>query len=1156
MGHRAFSPLIILSRIPWRLHVAHMTATACHGVLILMTRYRLSYDAYTHMFFADHYLNNSNSLWDPRWYTGFSVVSYPPLTHQVMALIAALTQSLPMTLGRPAGGVDTAFAVLLLLVTALLPIAVYAFARVFIEPESAGNAAIGAALLPSIYLAAHVFGQLPTLCALLLALFALAALARYLRSGDRVMAALAVTLTASVAATHHATLLFMPFGIAAIAGHLLLNKQHPAQDQLRRHMIIIRLLVIAFPIAAICLFVIWPFWLWGLHQTMQTPIDHLSRHNFLTDIVAIQFFFLPVYGLFIVVIPYIFLNLRHKQTLAPAVACIVLGILGLGGTTTLPRLLFSNGWEWLTYDRFALWASIMMLVFAGRFATALTRRLSTRAKWQPVSRFMLSARTAIVVLITLLPLVITAFGVALFPTWFPTQPPQLDLRPIVAFLNAQDSVTHQPNANWRYVTFGFGDQLAALSIASPATTIDGSYHTARQLQELRDSGIGQIDAVFWSDKGVTAINPILANADHYSVRWGFVDRAEYIPVLQQHGWAFNRFLSNGVSVWENPRPGLPVTSESPSTTDPLQLIAWQVLPLTMLLTTGVLALGIANPVITHRLLLRLHSMIVCVLPVTLCFWFYRELAPISYPRIYFTYTDLLLFLSDGLIVVAVLLWILSRWIVPGQVQTALYSVRKVRNVLGSIAIGNHFDRFVWLMTRLLFSLCLLATLSAIWAIDRRLSIATSLHLWLLFMFYCSLKDNPVPIGFLCVGMSAALLIQAGISMTEAIQQSTTFLMHWPLAMQWPGILDPSIRGASVVQLPDGTRWLRAYGSLPHPNILGGIASIALMAPAAWLADAGAASTSYEIQGGMRQTPSERLSATGLYLRLKRLWSVVLIGAVGAGILVVFLTFSRSAWIGCTAAILVLTWQRHKLPRMRLLFAAALIVVILIGVINLASTGTTREAVGNAHLSPPASIPFSQMALTRVAGLALGVSTEQQSIEVRTWMTEHALAIIHDHPLLGVGAGNFVVALVNQNPGDFMLEPVHSILLLVTSELGFAGLMLILAISGTLIISIIRLPHHVATATRSARTGKANAILPFGAFATMNDGETVNPPLIIPTSIVSAIAASAMVACLISAAAFDHYLWTTAPGRDLLWLVIGIWASTSTLRQKPRKPPRL
>ncbi len=81
------------------------------------------------------------------------------------------------------------------------------------------------------------------------------------------------------------------------------------------------------------------------------------------------------------------------------------------------------------------------------------------------------------------------------------------------------------------------------------------------------------------------------------------------------------------------------------------------------------------------------------------------------------------------------------------------------------------------------------------------------------------------------GAIVALVLQAGIGFTEFVLQSTAFLA--PLNLTWPGIIEPAMRGVSVVQLADGARWLRAYGTLPHPKILGGLGLMLLAGPAAW-----------------------------------------------------------------------------------------------------------------------------------------------------------------------------------------------------------------------------------------------------------------------------------------------------------------------------------
>jgi hypothetical protein len=539
-----------------RLRLAIGLALIGHWPFVASARYRPSYDAYVHMFFADHYWRDWWALWEPRWYTGFTVVSYPPLVHQ---LIAALS---------PLAGIEIAWAIVLLSVLIALPTGGYAFACIFVSRRAAGYAAIASAVLPSIYLSAFTFGQLPTLAGLLAALWGLAVLARYLRNGRPLDGALAVMLMAVVAAAHHGTLLFLPWGVAAVAAHKALHGRAAMWQWL------VRLAIFSLASIVAVLVVIWPFWQWGMSQTMQTPIDHLSRHNLMLDPSAAAMFFWPVYGPLVLLIPWAVRAAIHKRRIALGALFAVMLVLGLGGTTPLPRWLYGEQWAWLTYDRCALWASIALLPFAGQAALLVQRRLRCLDDrvWLTASEIALVAMGA------------SSAAAVMMSTIRPTQPRPLDMQPIVTFL-AQDD-----HSQWRYLTFGFGDQMARLSLLTDATTIDGSYHTARQLPELRTSGIGQIDAAYWSPMGVDGLDPILDRASAHSVRWGFVNLSAYVPVLARHGWRYFATLANGVQVWENPSATIPQDDPPTGTTEPLTSISWGVLPLASVTVTGALAL--------------------------------------------------------------------------------------------------------------------------------------------------------------------------------------------------------------------------------------------------------------------------------------------------------------------------------------------------------------------------------------------------------------------------------------------------------------------------------------------------------------------------------------------------------------------------------------
>ena len=944
-----------------------------HGALIITARYRLSYDAYNHMFFGDHYRMDWWSLWDTRWYTGFSVNSYPPLVHQ---LIGALSHLI---------GIDAAFALVLWITVTLFPLGLYAFTRIFLGRSAAGYAALGAAFLPSVYLAAHIFGQLPTLAGTLTALFAVAALHRYLREGSRLDGAMAVSLLSTVMAFHHGTLLFLPWLVLAVTVRLFLSRQITWQRLAGR------LLVVAMFSALAMLLVIWPFWEWGRAQSLQTPIDHASRHNFFQDPLAAVIFFLPVYGPLMILIPRALSLARHRKLSGLGIAFCVLFLLGLGGTTPLPHWLFGEGWAWLTYDRFAFWASVTLLPFFGIFMILLRRQRSR------------GARTKV-----FLTLGATSMIVGLITTFLPLQPGAVDMRQVVGFLEQDD------RSNWRYVTFGFGDQLALLSTLTGATTIDGSYHTARTLPELRSSGLGQIDTAFWIPNGLAALDPILQKSGEHGVRWGFVNVSKYVPVLERNGWVKVKAFKGGVQVWENPNAKLPPQPQVPSP-NTLASFSWGTLPVLSLITS--LSLGSLRlwPRSAEYFLRACYTFCVALLPLGICFWYFRTIYTIPHERVYFIYTDALFFLADGFVLLAVILWLALK-----------------------IKYGSPLSSSLVLLPS---ALCILTFLSIYWSRDPRTSLYVSLHILLVFLLILSLRDRPDAWKLVLAGLCAALSIQLVAGLVGFVSQSTAFLA--PLHLTWPGPTDPSVRGAVVVQLPGGQSFLRAYGSLPHPNILGGFALTFLLGPIAFF---------------LRRDQPNNL---GLLLLIP-------------GVSLLALTFSRSAWLALVVFSMVLLWKSSYFERRR--------VVVMLTIMALTFVMTL--------------LPYHELVQARTVNTTS--HAEEFSFIGRAWLNGSAVRMIQEYPLAGVGIGAFTVELAERAGEGYVVEPAHNILLMAGAELGIPGLLLVLALM-------------ILFAWRLFKTQNPNAIL-----------------------------AGAALTGLVLIAMFDHYIWTLAPGRLLLGLVIGLF----------------
>ena len=939
--------------IPRHVRLAVLLAFLCHGLFILTAHYRLSYDAYTHMLFANHYAENWFSLWEPRWYTGFTVVSYPPLTHQLIALFV------------PVLGFDAAFALILWGVTTLYPLGIYAFSRIFTGRTASSYAALATAMLLPIYVTAYVFGQLPFLTSTLFALFSAASLAGYLRDGGLHNFLLTIALFTTTMAAHHATLIVQPFFVIAVVCSQI--------DKDNWRTICFRLLVFALPAIVAGLTVIWPFWDWGAYQVMQTPIDHASRHNFLTDPHALAIFFFPLYGPFVVVIPFL-IRRWHSRFVGLLFSFVILFLLGLGGTTPLPYLFFGDSWEWLTYDRFAFWACVTLAPFFGMLFIQLKY---TRRNYQQSVSVLRRKTTVSIVFFSVFAL--TALGAWFQPFVFPTQPQPINMRPIVDFLEQKD------NSKWRYLTFGFGNQFAHLNLLTQATTIDGSYNTARTLPELRESGIAEVDTAYWALNGIPAIEPILKKSGEYGVRWGFVNRKDFVPALEKTGWIYLRTFPNGIQVWENPQAIIPETPPTPKA-DSFATFSWGVFPVLSLITALSLGGLRVYPVSAQYIIRNLYAFAVALIPLSLCLWFFKTIVEFPQRRVYFTYTDALFFFSDALMLLAVILWLV--------VSVADSSIDRTRpSVLGYLSSIRSYSAKPILFHRFSFNLPLLlifvlTSLSVFWSRDWRVSLYASLHFWFLFVFILSLRNWNEAWMIAAFGFCLVLGIEILTGFMGFASQSTGFLE--PLQMEWPGTLDPSVRGASVVQLSNGVRFLRAYGTLPHPNLLGGIVLVSLF------------------------------GTSSLFLTSKKANYPILI-LHSLGIILLVITFSRSAWLGGLAGLVFLILKSRYFDRKRLfLFLTASILTILLTL-----------------------YPLRELVLTRVSNAP--VATEQLAIFGREWLNQQAVDMFSAQPFTGVGIGAFIIDLSSYAVEGAIIEPVHNIFLLAMSELGILGLLLVLVL---------------------------------------------------------------------------------------------------------------
>jgi len=521
---------------------ALLIGLAFHGTSIFFTL-ETTYDALIHLFFADHYANSWFEPWNYKWYTGFTVMSYPPLVHQSIAALSIIG-------GLKFGLFSVALISIILFITG-----VYRFSLVITSNRTvAGYASLLAVFSSSFVETLHIFGQLPSIIGISVLMHALPEIYLWLKTGKWRFLATSLSLIAVTVTSHHVTPIFgMVFFIFPLIGMVIMDNASenvPSIKAVTLKLFIASFLklfkrIVGFGFLSLIIIIvcILPYWINSKNNPItQVPIPHGSRDNFLEITSSGLVFFLIPWGLLLILLPYIFYRYYSKRYLFFGLSITILFILGTGGTTPIPKLaLGETAFNILTLDRFTLWASIMSLPLFGEFTYRFVEgdlKSLIQSKFGGVYH-----RIAGGILAGLF-LFMTVFTISL-GYFKPSQPQQIKMLPIVNFLN-QDQ-----HDQWRYMTLGFGDQMAWLSAQTNAMSVDGNYHSARRLPELTTRPIERLEnSKFKGVEGIGSLQQFLTTSEKYNLKYVFSNDKFYDPILYFCGWQRLRQLENGIMVWE------------------------------------------------------------------------------------------------------------------------------------------------------------------------------------------------------------------------------------------------------------------------------------------------------------------------------------------------------------------------------------------------------------------------------------------------------------------------------------------------------------------------------------------------------------------------------------------------------------------------------
>jgi hypothetical protein len=525
-----------------------LLALAIHGPLLVMQLpATTSYDANLHIFFASHYAHHWFDPWNEKWFGGFSQTTYPPLTHQWIAVLSYIV------------GLTEAFMLVQLAAVVLLAMGAYRFAQLWVNDRAASYAGVLAVFAGSIAFLVYSAGQLPTTLSAPLYFLALPYLYSWCISASWRSLLKGIALTLAAASAHHVTLIFgsvlFALPVLWLAWHDGREKELPGAPIIGRGLVFAAIAAVGVGV------VLLPYWIAIIrHPIEQLPIPHASRSNFLMNWTYGMNYFIVPYGALLLALPFIVIKGASNPRLRVLLLAFwVTFLIALGGTTPVPRWIFGRAFEILTFERFTLWATVLALPIVGLLAAQAIDRFP---RWGAIS-----VGTAAVASLAL------AMG---WLTWSPFQTvSSLNVDSVVGFLNRDG------HDQYRYLTLGFGNALSKVSTYANANSIDGEYNSARLLPEMTRYGAAQLtSAKFFGAAGMDSLRAMLQHANHYGLKFIFVHDPFYEPLLVFGGWRqVESYGSGTITVWSKDDAVPARTIPSDAMPAPWEGLMWGILPI-------------------------------------------------------------------------------------------------------------------------------------------------------------------------------------------------------------------------------------------------------------------------------------------------------------------------------------------------------------------------------------------------------------------------------------------------------------------------------------------------------------------------------------------------------------------------------------------------
>jgi len=288
----------------------------------------------------------------------------------------------------------------------------------------------------------------------------------------------------------------------------------------------------------------------------------------------------------------------------------------------------------------------------------------------------------------------------------------------------------------------------------------------------------------------------------------------------------------------------------------------------------------------------------------------------------------------------------------------------------------------------------------------------------------------------------SIFFQSGLAIWQFLNQSS-------FAFKWLGLALHQAQdlGTSVIETMGGEgigeRWLRAYGGLDHPNMLGGLLVVGLLLAIGLIVKVIQANNfqffsrsdfselssglSLRTEGSRTEFGTKAIFPATMgprqsdgnfqFKKFKLIISIVYWLTIILFFIALIFSFSRAAWLAFFVAVFILLTQ--ALVKKDLLLQKKLLEIILI-------LGIVLFILSNLYQN-----------------LFLIRTLQNQRLEIKSY-EERILSykdfwqIIKNHWLVGTGIGNYTLVLHDQitnNYNSFYYQPIHNVFLLILAETG-------------------------------------------------------------------------------------------------------------------------